>query len=187
MEIELILKKKRRQKKTPLSTNEAQEVAINALLGTLARPDAINSDIECPETIINLIYAGANHLAIRAKNSIKGKGGDPTEMRVRVVREKDITETQVGFNFLSSMFTIYTPLDIGQEIKRGDISLTLGDILRNQIVDLLPSAGARFSLTIGLVCSQRGTEEYIKKYLPTEFKKNSRNKVKRNKKSKGRP
>ena len=92
-------------------------------------------------------------------------------MRVRVKEDKTIHEVQVGFNFLKCLFTIYTPENINKKLKNGQTGLTIGDQLRNQLVDRLPSAEARLALTMAEVCSLNDRKKYIETYLPSILKK----------------
>lgn len=142
---EAMAKKKKRTSKTEkLDLGMAQKVAVDSLLSTFSSPHVLKSSglTGDPDEIMSLIYAGANHLAVRVKNTNSNDIGDPTEMRVRVKFDPDIEETQVGFSFFKSLFTIYTPNDISKRIEIGNSYFTLEDQLRGQLVDRLPSAEA---------------------------------------------
>ena len=155
-------------KQGQLNLEAAQTIAVKALLSTFA-PDQSSHSIGLlggPDEIMSLIYAGANHLAMRIQKMDSSQLGNPTEMRIRVKHDPCIKETQIGFSFFTSMFTIYTPENISQKVTFDEASLTLGDFLRNQLVDRLPSAEARLALTIAEVCSQGGRVAYVQKFLP---------------------
>ena len=165
-------KTKKSVKETKLDLGAAQKAAVNALLSTFSSQHILHSAgiSSDPDEVMNLIYAGANHLAVRVKNIGSNDLGNPTEMRIRVKHDPSIDETQIGFSFFKSIFTVYTPEDISKEINFGDLSFTLEDQLRNQLVDRLPSAEARLALTIAEVCSQGGRDSYIQRFLPRDLK-----------------
>lgn len=169
-----IKKKKIVKKKSlkPLDLGDAQKVAIKALLSTFAPNQIIHSPTlpKNPDEIMSLIYAGANHLALRVKDKDLNSLNNPTEMRVRVKHDPEIEETQIGFSFFRSIFTVYTPEDISQKISPDRNPLTLEDLLRNQLIDRLPSAGVRLALTIAEVCSQGGRLAYIQRFLPKDLR-----------------
>ena len=113
-------------KETKLDLGVVQRVAVNALLSTFSSQRILHSAglSNDPDEVMDLIYAGANHLAVRVKNIGSSNLGDPTEMKIRVKYDPDIDETQIGFSFFKSIFTIYTPEDISKEISFSDVSFT---------------------------------------------------------------
>ena len=168
-----------------LSLDIAQKVAFNSVLSTLFPQHILNSVgfFSDPDEVLNLIYAGTNHLDMRFKSNGLNNLGNPIEMKIRVKYDPNIDEIQLGFSFLQATFTIYIPEDISEDIN---ISSLLGDQLMSQLVDRLPSAEARLVLTISEVCSQGGRNSYIQRFLPKKIQSASKKKLKGNQRRKQR-
>lgn len=138
----------------------AEQVSAFALQKVVAEYKNFN-----PEQKMDLIWSGANHLALRTKN--KGQAiEDPTEIRVRVIQDKSLSQKQLGFSLLKSMFTIYTNENPKSKIQADNLSVKVEDSLFSIISDSLPSAGAKLYYSIGEICAGGNRHDYVKKYLP---------------------
>ena len=113
-----------------------------------------------PEQKMDLIWSGANHLALRTKSHEEAME-DPTEIRVQVIQDKDLPRKQLGFSLLKSMFTVYTRENPKSKIQIGTPSATIEDYLLSIISDNLPSAGAKMYYTIGEICAGSSKLDYV--------------------------
>ena len=121
-----------------------------------------------PEQNMDLIWAGANHWTSRVKDHLKSSQ-DPTEIRLQVRQDTNISHKQVGFSLMKSMFTVYTkePQEI---VRAGESSITIEDHLLSSMSENLPCACAKLYYTMGEICAGGNKKGYVSQYLSEDMK-----------------
>ena len=129
-------------------------------------PDDFDSKYE-------LIYSAANQTIIKFKDT-EGDFSSPIEMRVTVKHDPDIERNEIGYNFRTSKFTLYTKLTDAELDKiTFDSSLkqeiSKANQLGNELSKVIPSAQLKYFATQAEIMSHGREKDYKENYLPKQF------------------
>ena len=136
----------------------------------------------------DLIYSAANQTEIKFQGT-SGNFRSPMEMRIRIKHDPDVERNELGYNFKTCKFTIYTNksndyLDKVVTDPYTKEDLPQGDMIVKSFGDIIPGALLKYFATQAEIMAIGQEEEFRKTFNPNQFEKKttSLSKSKRTKK-----
>ena len=159
--------------KSSLGTKAIEDIAARSMASLVPGFEAGAHLPDDFDEKYDLIYAAVNQAVTRFKEGV-GDFHSPVEMRVSIEHDSNIKRNEIGFNFRSSKFTLYTNLS-DRELDKpvfdpiSNKELSRADQLGYELSKIIPSAQLKFFTTQAEIMSLGQEGEYKKNYLPKQF------------------